>query len=158
MVQMPALNTPQFDWARNKMGKRPQPVPPIFQPEVAAEAIVYAAHARRREIFVSWSNWQVILANKIIPGLLDHLLAGRGYTGQLTDEPSGSDRPDNLFAAVPGEHGAHGRFDARARNSSSEFWLSRQRSWLVIGVGLLAGVAAGAMLGGHDVRRLLPAE
>ena len=99
MVQMPALNTPQFDWARNKTGTRPQPVPPIFQPELAAKAIVFAAHARRREIYVGWSAAKAILANKIMPGLLDHYLAGKGYSGQLTDEPVPPDAPDNLYQA-----------------------------------------------------------
>ena len=78
MVQMPALNTPQFDWARNKMSRRPQPVPPIFQPEVAADAIVFAAHSRRREVWVGWSSVQAIVANKIAPGLLDRYLAKQG--------------------------------------------------------------------------------
>jgi NAD(P)-dependent dehydrogenase (short-subunit alcohol dehydrogenase family) len=158
MVQMPALNTPQFDWARNKTGRRPQPVPPIFQPEVAAEAILYAAHARRRELYVSWSNWKVILANKIAPGLLDRLLAGIGYSGQLTAEPEAAGRPDNLFGALPGDHGARGRFGARARGSSSELWLSRNRSWLAaLGVGL-AGIAGGALLGRGLPARALPAR
>ena len=145
MVQMPALNTPQFDWARNKMGKRPQPVPPIFQPEVAAEAIVYAAHHRRRELYVSWSNWKVILANKLAPGLLDRVLASTGYSGQLTGEPAGPDRPDNLFGALSGEHGAHGRFDARARASSSELLVSAQRGWIMAGIGLVLGAVVVSM-------------
>src|ERR1051325_7253357 len=95
MVQMPALNTPQFDWARNKTGRRAQPVPPIYQPELAAEAIVFAAHARRREIYVGRAGAQAIVANKFVPGLLDHYLAGKGYTGQLTAEPVPADAPDN---------------------------------------------------------------
>ena len=118
MVQMPALNTPQFDWARNKTGKRAQPVPPIFQPELAAEAIVFAAHARRREIYVGWPSARAILANKIVPGLLDRYLAGAGYSGQLTDEPTPPDAPDNLYKPVPGDRGAHGRFDDRASRHS----------------------------------------
>src|SRR3954471_8573845 len=113
MVQMPALNTPQFDWARNKTGKRAQPVPPIFQPELAAEAIFYAAHARRREIYVGKSSAQAIIANKLVPGLLDHYLASKGYSGQLTPEPVPADAPDNLYNAVPRDFGAHGRFDKR---------------------------------------------
>ena len=101
MVQMPALNTPQFNWARNKMSRRPQPVPPIFQPEIAADAIVYAAHSRRREVWVGGSSVQVIVANKLFPGLLDRYLAKKGYTGQLTDEPADPGQPDNLFDPVP---------------------------------------------------------
>src|ERR1051326_9024338 len=121
MVQMPALNTPQFGWARNKMGKRAQPVPLIFQPQVAAEAIVYAAYARRREIYVGGSTVKAIVANKFVPGLLDRYLA-RDYAGQLSRDPVEPARPDNLFAAVPGPHGAHGRFDRNARGYSLELW------------------------------------
>ena len=88
IVQMPALNTPQFDWARNKMSRRPQPVPPIFQPEIAADAIVYAAHSRRREVWVGRSTVQAIVANSLFPGLLDRYLAKKGYSGQLTNEPA----------------------------------------------------------------------
>ena len=155
MVQLPALNTPQFDWARNKMGWRPQPVPPIFQPEVAAEAIVFAAHARRREIDVAGPTVEAIIANKIAPGLLDWYLARTCYDGQLTDEPE-PQRSDNLFTAVPGDFAAHGRFDAAARGFSNELWLSRQRGWVLAGIGLIAGAAAG-WLSGRASRRALPA-
>src|SRR3954447_11865605 len=141
MVQMPALNTPQFDWARNKTGTRPQPVPPIFQPEMAAKAIVFAAHARRREIYVGWSAAKAIIANKIIPGLLDHYLAHQSYDGQLTDEPVPPDAPDNLYQPAPGDHGAHGRFDDRASNWSAQFWLTRHRGTVLAGVGLAAAAA-----------------
>jgi hypothetical protein len=141
MVQMPAMNTPQFDWALNKMGKRPQPVPPIFQPEVGAEAVVFAAHARRREVYVGWPTVKAILGNKIVPGLLDRYLA-RDYAGQLSEEPAPAERPDNLFHPLPGDHGAHGRFDAKATPYSLELWMSRERGWLAaaaaIGLGALA--------------------
>ena len=149
MVQMPALNTPQFDWARNKMGRRPQPVPPIFQPEVAAEAIVYAAHARRREVWVGGPTVKAIVANKLFPGLLDRYLARTCYEGQLTDKRETPGRPDNLFTPVSG-HGAHGRFDDRAALSSTEFELSRQRGWVMAGAGVLAGLALGILF---DPRR-----
>ena len=118
MVQMPALNTPQFNWARNKMSRRPQPVPPIFQPEIAADAIVYAAHSRRREVWVGGSSVQAIVANKLFPGLLDRYLAKKGYTSQLTDEPADPGQPDNLFDPVSGDPDTHGRFDSRAANYS----------------------------------------
>jgi len=133
MVQMPALNTPQFDWARNKMPRRPQPVPPIFEPEMAAEAIVFAAHARRREVFVGGSTVAAIIANRLAPGLLDRYLARTGYRGQLTQEanPGG---PDNLFAPVAGDRGAHGRFAALARRQSAAFWMVRHRGLLAAGV------------------------
>ena len=141
MVQMPALNTPQFDWARNKTGTRPQPVPPIYQPELAAEAIVFAAHAERREIYVGGSSVQVILGNKIMPGLLDRYLAKKGYSGQLTQEPVASDAPDNLYKPVPRDYGAHGRFDRQASGWSAQFWLTRHRSALLAGAGLAAAAA-----------------
>jgi short-subunit dehydrogenase len=140
MVQMPALNTPQFDWARNKMPRRPQPVPPIFQPELAAEAIVFAAYARRREVYVGGSTVAAIIGNKLAPGLLDRYLARSGYSGQLTQEanPGG---PGNLFAPVAGDYGAHGRFDRQARRRSAELWAVRHRGLLVAGlVGLVATV------------------
>jgi short-subunit dehydrogenase len=158
MVQMPALNTPQFDWARNKTGRRAQPVPPIFQPEVAAEAIVYAAHARRREIYVGGSTVKAIVANKIMPGLLDRYLA-RNNAGQLSDEPADAQRPDNLFAAAPGQHGAHGRFDREARGYSLELWASFQRGWLCAGIGLVAGAALGLLVPKFSRRTpILPAR
>jgi short-subunit dehydrogenase len=143
MVQMPALNTPQFDWARNKTGKRPQPVPPIFQPEVGAEAIVYAAYARRREIYVGWPTVKAILANKVAPSLLDRYLARYGYDSQMSEEPA-PEAPGNLFTALPGDHGAHGRFDALASPTSIEMWLSRQRGWLAL-AGAGAAVLATAL-------------
>jgi NAD(P)-dependent dehydrogenase (short-subunit alcohol dehydrogenase family) len=140
MVQMPALNTPQFDWGRNKLSKRPQPVPPIFQPEVAAEAIVFAAYARRREVWVGGPTIKAILANKIAPGLLDRHLAREGYSGQLSAEPADPAAPDNLFEPVPGNHGAHGRFDRRATSWSAAFWASMHKGSLLAG-GALAGLA-----------------
>ena len=114
MVQMPALNTPQFDWGRNKLPRLPQPVPPIFQPEVAARAIVFAANARRREVWVGRSTIAAILINKLSPGLLDDYLARTGYKAQLSAKASPASRDDNLFEPVSGPYGAHGRFDKRA--------------------------------------------
>ncbi len=114
MVQMPALNTPQFSWGRNKLPKLPQPVPPIFQPEVAANAIVYASSARRREVWVGSSTFKAVLANKVLPGFLDHYLARNGYSSQLSDEPAKKNAPDNLFKPIEGDFGAHGRFDSES--------------------------------------------
>ena len=158
MVQMPALNTPQFDWARNKTGKRAQPVPPIFQPELGAEAIVFAAHAKRREIYVGWPSARAILANKIAPGLLDRYLAGAGYSGQLTNEKLTPDAPDNLDRPLPGDRGAHGRFDERASRWSAQFWLTKHRMTLLAGAGV---AAAAAMIwlapdGDRHARKMLP--
>src|SRR4051794_27377088 len=145
MVQMPALNTPQFDWARDKLDRKPQPVPPIYQPEVAAEAIVFAAHARRREVWVGKSAIQAIVANKIIPGLLDRYLANFGYTSQMADQRVSPDRQDNLFDPVPGDHGAHGRFDGKAKGHSVALELVKNRGWVASGIAA-AAVFAGAML------------
>jgi short-subunit dehydrogenase len=124
MVQLSAFNTPQFSWGRTCMTRRPQPLPPIFQPEVAARAIYYAATHRRRELWVGWPAVKAILGTKLVPGLLDRLLASKAYSGQHTDEPLALDREDNLYAPVPGDHGAHGRFDSRAKSFSLQNWLS----------------------------------
>jgi short-subunit dehydrogenase len=139
MVQMPALNTPQFDWARNKMSRRPQPVPPIFQPEVAADAIVFASHSRRREVWVGGSSVKAIVANSLVPRLLDQYLAKKGYSGQLTDESADPRRPDNLFEPVSADPGTHGRFDNRAQDRSLQLWATEHRGALIAGA--LAAVA-----------------
>jgi short-subunit dehydrogenase len=146
MVQMPALNTPQFDWARNKMSRRPQPVAPIFQPEVAAEAIVYAAASRRREVWVGRSSVAVILLNKLFPGLLDSYLAKSGYRGQLTQEPAEPGQPDNLFDPVPEMARTHGRFDDRASEVSPQLWLTERRGSLLAFAVPLAAVIAGLVV------------
>jgi NAD(P)-dependent dehydrogenase (short-subunit alcohol dehydrogenase family) len=150
MVQMPALNTPQFDWGRNTLPKRPQPVPPIFQPEVAAKAIVFAAYARRREVWVGGPTIKAILGNKIAPGVLDRYLAHQGYSGQLSSEPADPSAPDNLFEPVPGDHGAHGRFDRRATPWSAALWASMHKGSLLVG-GTMVGLALVAA--GLTVRR-----
>jgi short-subunit dehydrogenase len=144
MVHLPAVNTPQFDWALNKTGKRPQPVPPIFQPEVPARAIVDAAlHPRSREVWVGLPTWKAIVANKLAPGLLDRYLAKTGYSGQLTEEPVPADAPANLFATADGDYGAHGRFEGRAHAVSYQAEASRHRGALALGViGCCAGLAA----------------
>lgn len=141
MVDLPAVNTPQFDWALNKTGHRPQPVPPIFQPEVPARAIYFAATHKRREIWLGFSTVKAILANRLAPGLLDRYLAKAGYTGQLTDEKQSAAAPANLFEPVPGPYGAHGRFDARARNSSAAMFTDRHRALVVAAFVVMAGVA-----------------
>ncbi len=140
-VDLPAINTPQFDWARNKTGRKAQPVPPIFQPEVAARAIYFGAFHPRRQIWVGFPTVKAILANRIAPGLLDRYLAKSGYTGQLSDQPSDPDAPGNLFEPVAGAYGAHGRFDERARTSSWEMVASRHHraAWAAALVGLAIG-------------------
>ena len=141
MVQLPALNTPQFDWVKSRLPNRAQPVPPIFQPEVAADAIVWAAESGRREVWVEMPTVKAILGDRVAPGLLDRFLARTGYDSQQTSEPDDPARPDNLWAPVAGDHGAHGRFDDRARPSSLQVWASRHRGELAA----MAGAAAVAV-------------
>ena len=114
MVQLPAMNTPQFSWVKSRLPRKPQPVPPIYQPEVGAEAVLFAAHERRREMYVGYPTVEAIIGDKIAPGFADRYLARNGYDGQQTDEPVEPDRRDNLWESVPGDWGAHGDFDARA--------------------------------------------
>jgi hypothetical protein len=144
MVQLPALNTPQFSWVRSKLPRRAQPVPPIFQPEVAAEAIVRASWQKKREMYVGMSTRQAIWGNKFVAGLLDRKLAQMGYEAQQTEEPEEPNRSDNLFAPVPGDFGAHGDFDDRSRRTTADLWLAEHRSSLGVGVfaaGLLTTAA-----------------
>ncbi|HZP05254.1 MAG TPA: SDR family oxidoreductase [Terracidiphilus sp.] len=141
MVQMPALNTPQFGWVRSKLPRKAQPVPPIFQPEVAARAIYFAAHhPRRREYFVGGSTVKAIFGNKLAPSFADHLLARNGYESQQYDGSEDPNRPDNLFHPVAGDHGAHGTFGDRARNVSWEFRAEANAGWLAAAA-LACGVA-----------------
>lgn len=139
IVDLPAVNTPQFDWAMNKTGYRPQPVPPIYQPEVPARAIYFAATHKRRDVWVGWPTVKAILANRIVPGFLDRYLAEAGYSGQLTDESEPADAPVNLFEPVPGPYGARGRFDARARDVSWEVFTDRHRTAVFVALALVAG-------------------
>src|SRR5207247_1735609 len=120
MVQLPALNTPQFTWSRSKMPRRSQPVPPIFQPEVAANAIVWAARNPSRELLVAWPTIKAVCGNAVAPGLADRYLAKNAYDAQQTDEPADHERPNNLFEPVPGNQGARGPFDPEARSRSFE--------------------------------------
>ena len=118
MVQLPAVNTPQFDWVRTRLAGRPRPVAPIVQPEVAAAAIVWAADKAPRELKVGWSTVRAVYLNRIVPGRLDRYLAKRGYEAQQEKAPVARDRQDNLFAPMPGDRGAHGRFDAESHAHS----------------------------------------
>ena len=128
VVQMPAVNTPQFSWVRSRLPRHPQPVPPIYQPEVAARGIVYAAdHPRRKQYFVGATTTATILANRVAPALLDRYLARTGYDSQQTGEPEPS-RPDNLWEPVDeprgDDHGAHGEFDDKSHRRSAQLLLS----------------------------------
>jgi NADP-dependent 3-hydroxy acid dehydrogenase YdfG len=139
MVQMPALNTTQFGWVKSRLKNKAQPVPPIFQPEVGARAVYWAAHHNRRELYVGLPTVEAIEANKVVPGLLDRYLGRTGYDSQQTNEPEDPNRPNNLWEPVPGDHGAHGTFDERAHPRSYELWAARYRNWIAAGLCTLAG-------------------
>ncbi|HYP41838.1 MAG TPA: SDR family oxidoreductase [Chloroflexia bacterium] len=141
MVQMPALNTPQFGWVKSRLPRKAQPVPPIYQPEVAAEAIYWAAHNRRRELNVGLSTSIVLFGNKVAAGLGDLYLGKTGVDAQQTQEPANPDQPNNLWDPVPGDPGAHGTFDEQANSRSMQLWATTHRRWLaLVGAGI-TGVA-----------------
>lgn len=136
MVQLPAMNTPQFSWCRSKMPRHPQPVPPIFQPEVGAERIVWASHHNRREVFVGAPTVLAIEGNKVAPGFADYYLGRTGFDSQQTGEAARKDRPDNLFEPVPGDFGAHGTFGEQSHERAATTWLAEHK-----GITALAGAA-----------------
>ena len=147
VVQMPAVNTPQFSWVRSKLPMRPQPVPPIYQPELAARGIAYAAvHPRRRMYWVGGTTAATLVANRVAPALLDRYLARTGYKSQQTDEPAGRHRPDNLWqpadAPTGNDFGARGDFSDRAHERSLQLWMSQHAG------SVTAGLAGAAVLGG----------
>ena len=145
MVQLPGLNTPQFSWCRTRLPNHPQPVPPVYQPEVAARAVVWAAHHNRREVIVGRMTLAAIWGNKLFPALGDWYLAKTGIKSQQMDVPVDRNRPSNLFETVPGDYAAHGIFDGHAVESSWQFELSKNRRWALAGAALL-GVALGGAL------------
>ena len=145
MIQLPGLNTPQFTWGRTKLPRQTQPVPPIYQPEIAADAIHHAAHHRRRQIYVGWPTVLNIIGERTAPWLLDWYLAKTGYSGQMTDQPLDTRDHDNLFTPIEEDRGAHGPFDDRAHSRSPQYELSKHRGKLLVAAGAaLAG--AGAMI------------
>jgi NAD(P)-dependent dehydrogenase (short-subunit alcohol dehydrogenase family) len=142
MVHMPALNTPQFGWVRSRLPHRARPVPPIFQPEMGAEAVVYAAlHPERRDLKVGGSTVEAIWGNRVAPGVLDRYLARTGYRAQQTDDPEQPGRPDNLWGPLRGDHGTHGAFDDRARSRSAQLWLTEHRGLALLAAGLTGAAA-----------------
>jgi NAD(P)-dependent dehydrogenase (short-subunit alcohol dehydrogenase family) len=143
MVQLPALNTPQFDHCRSRMPRKPQPVPPIFQPELAAEAILWATKHARREVYVGGPTVEAIVGDKLASGLADRYLAKTNFEAQQTRVPADPDRPDNLFEPLAGDPGAHGRFDDRSKPRSIQWWLTSNRDALLTAA---AGVLAAAGL------------
>lgn len=149
MVQMPAVNTPQFGWVRSRLPKRAQPVPPIYQPEVAARAVVHAAaHPRRREYWVGETTAATLVANAVAPGLLDRYLARTGFSAQQTSQPRDPDQPENLYEPADQgvDRGAHGAFDARSHGRSPQVWASQHH-------GLLTTVSAAALAVGALARK-----
>jgi NAD(P)-dependent dehydrogenase (short-subunit alcohol dehydrogenase family) len=144
MVQLPGLNTPQFDHCRTKMPNQPMPVPPIFQPEIAADGVYYAAHARRRQVYVGGSTVATILGNKIAPGLGDWYLARTAVSGQQTSEPI-RPRDGNLFEPAE-DPGSHGRFDDRAKSRSYQLSLDEHR-------GAAVGILSAAVFAATSIRR-----
>jgi NAD(P)-dependent dehydrogenase (short-subunit alcohol dehydrogenase family) len=145
MVHLSAFNTPQFDWALNLVGKRSMPVPPIFQPELAAEAIVWAARHERREVFVGWPAVQAVTANKLFPGWLDRMLSKQGYSGQITSEPLPAQACANLYDPCDVNPGAHGRFDGQARSTSAQWWVTTHRA-LTAGAAVMSAAVVAAII------------
>lgn len=145
MVNLPAINTPQFDWSKSKMPRRAQPVPPIFQPEVAARAIVWAADHNRRELNVGWPATKAIVGNSFFPGYGDIYLARHGYEGQMTEEAENPERPNNLWEALPGDKGAHGRFDEQSSASSPALELNINRTRILPVASIVLGAIMSAL-------------
>jgi NAD(P)-dependent dehydrogenase (short-subunit alcohol dehydrogenase family) len=142
MVQLPGLNTTQFTWGRTKLSKQTMPVPPIYQPEIAADAIHYAAHHRRRQIYVGIPTVMNILGERVAPWLLDRYLAKTGFGSQMTDQPLAPQGHDNLFEPVDENRGSHGPFDEQAHAVSPQYELSKRRGMLLAGIGVAAGAGA----------------
>jgi NAD(P)-dependent dehydrogenase (short-subunit alcohol dehydrogenase family) len=156
MVQLPAVNTPQFGWVRSKLPRRAQPVPPIYSPELVAGGVLYAAdHAHRREHWIGGSTMATLVANAVAPGLLDRYLARTGFDAQQTPEPERPARPGNLWAPLDGregrDHGADGRFTDRSKPRSLQLWGSQHHGLLGAGAATLA--AAGALAALRGARR-----
>lgn len=145
MVQLPGVNTPQFDWIRTTLPRKPKPASPPYQPEVAADAIYFAAHSRRKSVMVGFPTLEAIWGDRLFSSLLDHYLAWTGFKGQQDREMIEPGRRDNLYRPVPGDHGAHGRFDAIARTSSLQLFLNKNRVILGAGFALAAAVAFGLL-------------
>jgi hypothetical protein len=144
------MNTPQFSWCRTRLPRHPQPVPPIYQPEVAARAIVWAAQHKRREVYVGWPTVEAIYGQEVAPSFADHYLARHGFDSQQTSQPVSPERPDNLFEPVQGDYAAHGIFDSRASSYSVQSSLNLGLINLTAHRGLVAfaGLAlAGLLLG-----------
>jgi len=156
VVQMPALNTPQFSWCKSTMRRKAQPVPPIFQPEVGAEAVYWAAHQRHREVFVGWPAARAIWGQRFLPGVLDHLAAHQAWDGQLYDGARDPSAPVDLYQPVAGHQGAHGDFDSRAQSSSWELQVTMHASWLATAMYGAVGMVVRALRAGHTAAATSP--
>lgn len=155
LLHLPAVNTPQFEVVRNRLGAHPQPVPPIYQPEVIAREVVRASWRPNRERWIGWSTIKAILGQRLIPGLLDRYLASHAWESQVTKQlPAGHPQhgQDNVDAPLSGDRGAHGPFDARARTFSTQLWLRRNRSGIAL-AGLVFGALLVAALGRRGLAR-----
>ena len=153
MVQLPGVNTPQFDWIKTDLPCKPKPASPPYQPEVAAEAIYYAARHRRKQIFVGYPTVEAIWGDCLASSLLDRYLGATGFSGQQSKEPIEPGRRNNLYEPVPGDHGAHGRFDAIARASSPQLWATLNRGWLAALGSVLIGAGAVALMRRENAAR-----
>jgi len=140
MVQMPAMNTTQFGWVKSYLKNKPKPMGRIFEPEVAAKAVVDVARNHQRELYVGYPTVETIWGNKVLPGYLDNYLAKTGFKGQQTNQPEDADRQNNLWQPVPGDHGSRGPFAAESWNSSPEVWMATHKKTTL---GMLAGLAMG---------------
>jgi len=150
MVQLPGVNTPQFNWCRSKLPDHPMPVPPIYQPEIPAEAVYWAAHHHRRELWVGYSAVLAILGNTLAPSFADRYLGKTGFDGQqISDMPVSAERPDNLFESVPNA-ATHGMFDDQAKVRSPQLWATTHRA---VVAGALAGLAAAGAAGAARLAR-----
>ena len=152
-VHLPALNTPQFTWVRNRMPRKPRPPEPIYQPEIAARAIRWATHHRRRQVLVGGPTVIAVAADKLAPALADRYLGKTGYRSQQSEEPASSDQPDNLFQTVPGDFGAHGEFGHLAKDRSPELWLVERRDSILAALGVGAALWLGWRLAARRITR-----
>lgn len=151
MVDLPGVNTTQFEWTKNRMPHKPRPTGPIFQPEVAAQGIVFAAeHPWRKKVIVGFPAWEAIVGEKFIPGTLDHYLADAAWEGSQLPEPADPNHRDNFWEPLPGDHGSHGPFDALAKEHSGQLWATEHRNgvWAA-----MAGIGVGAALAAIELRR-----
>jgi hypothetical protein len=148
MVQLPAVNTPQFGWVKSRLPHKAQPVPPIYQPEVIADAVTWVADHYRRQLFIGASTVIVIQGNKLAPGLGDRYLGKTGYQSQQTSEPADPNRPNNLWSPVDEDqdYGAHGAFDDRARATSLQLWTDTHRNMLAVLISSLVSVITAVLL------------